>query len=75
MYSGFLQDDNGNKSGTRLRAFITLVVFLAVWVMVAVARMEIPDIPETVLIFVLTLCGYPIVQRVWGEKPPQGVQK
>lgn len=69
MGHGYFEDDYGNKSNTRLRAFITLMVFLAVWVGVAFVKRDIPDIPETVLIFVLTICGYPIAQKVWGEKP------
>lgn len=72
--AGFFEDDNGNKSSARLRAFIVLMVFLAVWSAVAIIKREIPSIPESVLIFVLSVCGITTVQRIWGEdkKLPPG---
>lgn len=73
MGHGYFQDDNGNYSSVRLRAFITLMVFLIVWSVIAFLKREIPDIPETILIFLLSILGLPTAQRIWGEKkdPPQ----
>ncbi|MFA6509920.1 MAG: hypothetical protein WCV62_05645 [Candidatus Peribacteraceae bacterium] len=67
--AGFFEDDNGNKSSVRLRAFITLMVFLVVWSVVAIVKKEIPSIPESVLIFLVSILGLPTAQRIWGEKP------
>lgn len=75
MGYGFFEDDNGNKSSVRLRAFVTLMVFLIVWSAVAVFKREIPGIPESVLIFLVSVLGLPTAQRIWGEKketPPAG---
>lgn len=71
MAAGFFEDDNGNKSSARLRAFIVLMGFMIVWGTVAIVKKDIPSIPESVLIFVLSVCGITTVQRIWGEKTPE----
>jgi hypothetical protein len=68
----FFQDDNGNYSSTRLRAFLVLLCFLIVWMYVAFTKGEIPVIPESVLIFVFSISGITTVQRIWGEKKNGG---
>jgi hypothetical protein len=75
MNTRFHQDDNGNKSSTRMRGTVSLFAFLFVWVTVSLVKTEVVSVPESILIFVLCMCGFPVAQRVWGERQVGGDPK
>lgn len=66
VLESMLSDNSGGISSLRVLCVSWIILLMSVWIGVAIAKGELPDIPGGVLTLTGTLIGGKVVQR-FGE--------
>lgn len=69
MKAGFFEDDKGNRSSQRLKAFLVTVTFLIVWAWCSMAKGAPVAVDISLLSFVLVFNGFTVWQKGIENKP------
>lgn len=70
--SGFLQDDNGNLSSTRLAFLLWVVGVLLIWGVSSLKSGDLKNIPDSVTTIIGVLMGGKVMQK-FGERSNSAV--